>query len=103
MLKITYTDHKPETFEGPSEVSTDSTLFSKVEQLFNTWYDHNTQEGAPGEYKEKYEGEEAIYTKIGAIEQAIEQIFDVAHEQDETVITWQHAYRTYDLECSFEG
>ena len=58
-------------------------VFLFVENLFNEWYDHNTQPGAPmgKDIEGMYNGDAdqpAIYSKNGAIIQAIEEMIDEA-------------------------
>ena len=70
----------------------DSPLFEAIEAIFDGWI--------RGEYEEMYFGEEAIYTKKGAIDQAIQQIFDYMRDENLPFVSLDDA--NLDLECSFE-
>lgn len=62
---------------------TDSYLFLAIETMFNDWLDTSNP---ANEYYEMYYGDDAIYTKKGAIIGAIENIFDyMSYEQIKSV------------------
>ncbi len=77
---------------------TDSPLFHAVEKEFDKWMEHNN---SASEYDEMYFGDEAIYTKEGAIIQGIEQIFEVMNEYNLQSI--ELTDNRLDLECAFQG
>lgn len=54
---------------------TDSELFQEVEKIFDDYIEGR------GELEEMYFSDDAIYTKKGAIQQAIESIFDTMDEE----------------------
>jgi hypothetical protein len=57
---------------------TDSWLFQAVEKEFDSWIDSSNPSS---EYEDMYFSEEAIYTKKGAIQGAIELIFEFMDEE----------------------
>lgn len=66
---------------NPQLASTESTIFKVVEHIFNEWFDHNTQPGAPlgKDIEGMYYGEcdqPPIYSKKGAIRQGIENVIE---------------------------
>jgi len=72
-----------ETDEGllkyHSLMQPDSPLFQELEKRFN---DHLENSNPASELKDKYFSEDAIYTAKGAIQGAIEMIFEVMQEED---------------------
>lgn len=90
----------------PSTVSKGSTIFQVVEHMFNEWYDYNTQPGAPGsrDIPGMYYGEcdqPAIYSRIGAIQQGIENFIEAAIESGKKLFTTKDIVRM-DIEAAFE-
>lgn len=57
-------------------------IFQRVEKHFWEWIESSHP---AAEYREKYFGDDAIYTKRGAIEQAIEAALDEANEEKKPV------------------
>lgn len=74
------------SFENP--------VFQHIEKQFDEWLKHSNP---AMEYEEKYYGDEAIYTKRGAIAQAIENLIEEANESNKPVNV-----KTFDIECAFE-
>jgi hypothetical protein len=67
--------------------SASSTIFQIVEHIWNEWFTHNTQPGAPmsKDIQGMYYGEcdqPAIYSKKGAIRQGIENIIEYVTESE---------------------
>lgn len=63
--------------------SLDHPVFLAVENEFHNWIDNSN----PGmEYEEMYFGSDAIYTKKGAIQGAIEEMIDEANETGKPVL-----------------
>lgn len=60
-----------------------TTLFKFVETLFNRWLEENSAND--WEIKLMYEGDEAIYDRRGAIEQALEEAAGLADETGQPV------------------
>jgi len=94
-----------ETF-NPLMASTDSTIFKIIEHIFNDWYDHNTQPGAPlaRDIQGMYYGEgdqPAIYSKKGAIRQGIENFIEEVKEANQTIFTTNDILKM-DIETAFE-
>lgn len=70
-------------------------IFQYIEKRFDAWI----KDSNPAmEYEEKYYGEDAIYTKRGAIEQAIENLIEEAYERCTAINV-----ATFDIEAAFEG
>jgi hypothetical protein len=85
---------------------TTSSLFQYVEDRFNEWFDHNTQDGSPmgkdicGWYYG--EGDQpAIFSKTGAIQEGINILIEEALELNKRLITPQDLEK-FDIECAFE-
>jgi len=76
---------------------TDSPLFVAIEAHFDEWI---TSRARPDEV-DMYESDDAIYTKKGAIHQAIEDIFDIMREENMPFISLNHSF--VDLEAAFQG
>ncbi len=74
--------------------SFDHPVFQYVEKRFDDWIENSNP---ASENDEKYFGEDAIYTKRGAIEQALENLIDEAQETGKPVDVTK-----FDLECAFE-
>lgn len=77
-------------------------IFQAVEKRFNEWFDHNTQPGAPmgKDIEGMYYGEcdqPVIYSKKGAIRQAIEEMQIEAEETGKPILI-----SSFDVEASFE-
>jgi hypothetical protein len=95
-----------DTFD-PSRVSSSSTIFKAIEWIFNEWYEHNTQPGAPlGKdiiccYNGWGDGEPAIFSKRGAIIGGIENLIEYALESKKQVFN-SRELRAIDIECAFE-
>jgi hypothetical protein len=77
-----------ETIEGILKfteiMQPDSLLFQEIEKEFNAWIEGSNP---ANEYMEMYFGDDAIYSKSGAIQDAIRQIFEVMDEEDLQFIT----------------
>lgn len=85
-----------------SSITTSHPLFKAVEQQFDEWYNHNTQPGAPlaKDIKGCYYGyfdEPACFSKVGAIEQAIEEMINEADETGKPV-----SVNTFDFDAVFQ-
>jgi hypothetical protein len=86
-----------------SQISSPShAVFQYVEKKFDEWFEHNTQPGAPmgKDIQGMYYGEAdqpAIYSKKGAIQQAIENAIDQANEDNKPVLL-----SSFGIECAFE-
>lgn len=94
-----------ETF-NPMFASKDSTIFKVVEHVFNEWFSHNTQPGAPmaKDIKGMYFGEcdqPPIYSISGAIRQGIENLIEEIKAESLSVVTTAHIMKM-DIECAFE-
>ncbi len=94
-----------ETF-NPMFASKDSTIFKIVEHVFEQWFSHNTQPGAPmaKDIKGMYFGEcdqPAIYSINGAIRQGIENLIEEIKERDLHTVTTAQILKM-DIECAFE-
>lgn len=94
-----------DTFE-PRLASVNSPIFKIVEHMFNEWYDHSTQPGAPmcKDIEGMYFGEcdqPAIYSVKGAIRQGIENLIEEAKERDFKVLNTAQIMKL-DIECAFE-
>ena len=94
-----------DTFQA-HKASSKSTAFQIIEHIFNDWYDHNTQPGAPmgTDIQGMYYGEgdqPAIYTRSGAIRQGIEIMIDEATETNRTLITTKDIIKM-DIEAAFD-
>ena len=73
----------------------DSPIFLAVEKEFWAWFE-NTNPAS--EYEEMYFGDEAIYSKKGAILQAIEEMIDEADTTGKPV-----NLKTFDIDGIFQG
>lgn len=74
--------------------SFDHPVFQYLDKRFNEWIESSNP---AMEYEEQYYGEEAICTKRGAIEQALENLIDEARETGKPVNV-----ATFDIEAAFE-
>lgn len=93
-----------ETF-APHMAPTSCTAFKVVEHMFDQWYEHNTQPGAPmgKDIIGMYEGEgdqPAIYSKKGAIRQGIENLIEEVRESGRQLITTKDVLKM-DIEAAF--
>ena len=93
-----------ETF-APHMAATSSTVFQIVEHMFNEWFAHNTQPGAPKgrDIVGMYEGEcdqPPIYSKKGAIRQGIENLIEEVKESGRQLITTKDILKM-DIESAF--
>lgn len=92
----------------PQFAATDSTAFKVVEHIWNNWFDHATQPGAPmgKDIQGMYYGEgdqPAIYTKKGAIRQGIENIIEYCLEKGTaSIVVNTKDIIGMDVECAFE-
>lgn len=91
---------------NPMFASVSSPIFKLVEHMFNDWYEHHTQKGAPccEDIILCYEGDidqPAIYSKKGAIRQAIENLVEYMTENNITFLTTKEIYKA-DLEAAFQ-
>lgn len=77
-------------------------VFLEVEKVFDSWLEHYSQPGAPGEYAEKY-GEDGIVTKKGAILDAIEIIKEFIEIERNGKTDWEDVYKNSDFESAFEA
>lgn len=94
-----------DTFDA-NRVSSDSTIFKVVEHLFNDWFEHNTQPGAPcgKDIEFCYYGdsdEPAVYSKRGAIIQGIEEIIEFVRDSGRQLITTKDILNM-DIEAAFQ-
>lgn len=85
---------------------TNCTIFKIIEHMFNDWFEHNTQPGAPlgKDIEGMYFGEgdqPAIYSKKGAIQQGVEVLVELLLESPKSVITTKDIMRM-DIECAFQ-
>ena len=74
----------------------DSWLFKAIEKQFDDFMDDY---GDRSELREMYESDEAIYSKKGAIHQAIEELFDYMDEEG----LKSTDLNKFDLEGIFQG
>lgn len=86
--------------------SSKSTVFRAVEHIFNEWFAHNTQQGAPlaKDIELCYYGSEeqrAIYSKKGAIRKGIENLIQYIIENKLHCLSTNDFYKA-DIECAFE-
>lgn len=65
-----------------ADLSPASPVFQAVEKEFDAWIEGSNP---ANEYQEKYFGDESIYTKRGAIEQAIVEMHEQADDTGENV------------------
>lgn len=91
--------------ENPKTGSS-TTIFQIVEHMFNEWFDHNTQPGAPmgKDIQGMYYGEcdqPAIYSKKGAVQDGIDNIIEYCLETGKQVISTKDIV-TMDVECAFQ-
>ena len=77
---------------------TDSLLFKAIEAEFDKWIE-NYKGGM--EYSEMYFSEDAIYSKKGAIHEAIEMIFEIMDEYELGFIMLDD--QRIDVLCAFAG
>lgn len=77
-------------------MKTSSPVFKAVENEFNNWMDNSNP---AMEYADMYFSEDAIYDKKGAIQSAIEQIFEVMEENNLPFIYLNDS--RLDLDCAF--
>jgi hypothetical protein len=111
-MKITLKskDYGNETIDtesfSPQSVSTSSPVFKVIEELFDSWFDYNTQPGAPGEIYSKYYGDgdqPAIYDKKGAIIGGIENMIELLQETGKNyVCVTKTQLNKMDIESAFE-
>lgn len=73
----------------------DSAIFAAVENEFNNWIESSNP---ANEYDEMYFGEDSIYTKKGAIRQAIEELIAEADETQKPV-----SFKHFDFDAIFQG
>ncbi len=90
----------------PTLAAPESPVFKIIEHIFNTWYDHNTQPGAPmgKDIKGMYYGEgdqPPIYTRKGAIRQGIEAMIQEAQDNNRTLLNTRDILKM-DIESQFE-
>ena len=77
----------------------ESLLFLEIEKIFNEWIEGSN----PAQnYEEMYFGDEAIYTKKGAIIGAIENIFDYMNEEKKPFVFLNDDIIIDIICCSFE-
>lgn len=91
---------------NPEMASASSTVFKIVEHMFNEWFDHNTQPGAPlaKDIEGCYFGycdQPAMYSKKGAIRQGIENLIQEAIELGKSILTTKDILKM-DIECAFD-
>jgi len=91
---------------NPRFAATDSTVFKIVEHMFNEWFEHSTQTGAPmgKDIQGMYYGEcdqPAIYSIKGAIRQGIENLIEEIKERGFKIVNTAQIMRM-DIECAFE-
>jgi len=91
---------------NPLMASVDSPVFKIIEHIFNDWYAHNTQPGAPmaKDIEGMYYGEgdqPAIYSKKGAIRQGIENLIEEVKELNKSIITTKDI-QLMDIESAFD-
>lgn len=95
-----------DTFDA-GYASTSSTIFKVIEHIFNEWFEYRTQPGAPmnKDILGMYEGEcdqPAIYSKKGAIRQAIENMIEELLEDGKEAIRLTTAQIVkMDIEAAF--
>ena len=85
--------------------ATNSTIFQIIEHIFNEWFSYNTQPGAPmaKDIIGMYYGEAdqpAIYSKKGAIRQAIENLLEEVSESGKMILTTKDIVKM-DIEAAF--
>lgn len=85
---LIYSNANYETMANPSHP-----VFIAVEKEFWAWLE---QSNPANEYEEKYFGEESIVNKRGAIEQAIEEMIDLANEDGTPV-----SIKSFDFDAVF--
>lgn len=90
---------------NPMYASVESTIFKVIEHIFNEWFDHNTQPGAPmgKDIQGMYYGEcdqPAIYSKKGAIRQGIENFVECVRESGKKVVSTKDIVKM-DIESAF--
>jgi len=78
-------------------LNSDSLLFQEIEKEFNAWIEGSNP---ANEYQEMYFGDDAIYSKSGAIQDAIRQIFEVMDEENLIFITTND--HRLDFDASFQ-
>lgn len=91
---------------NPLLASKESVVYKIVRHLFDEWYSHNTQPGAPmaKDIRGMYFGEAdqpAIYSVSGAIRQGIENLIEEIKDQNLSVVTTARIVKM-DIECAFE-
>ena len=94
-----------ETF-NPSFASASSTVFKIIEHIFNDWFDHATEPGAPmsrdiqGMYNGEV-GQPAIYYKRGAIIGGLEILIEEITERGLKIVNTRDIQKM-DIECAFQ-
>lgn len=91
-----YFDRNKQPEKYNTVLKSDSSLFLFVETQFDNWIKNSNP---ANEYEEKYFGEEAIYSKKGAIEGAIEAVFDEMEENCKLSLD----LNTFDYDAIFQG
>ena len=90
---------------NPMMASIESPIFKIIEHIFDEWFSHNTEPGAPmsSDIIGMYEGEAdqpAIYSKKGAIRQGIENMIEEIKESGKKFITTKDIVKM-DIESAF--
>lgn len=90
---------------NPMFAAVDTPVFKIIEHIFDEWYSHNTEPGAPmaKDIEGMYYGEgdqPAIYSKKGAIRQGIENLIEIAQESGKPVINTRDILKM-DIESAF--
>jgi hypothetical protein len=85
--------------------ATNSTIFKIIEHIFDEWFEYSTQPGAPmnKDIQGMYYGEcdqPAIYSKKGAIRQAIENLIEEVTESGKKLLTTKDIVKM-DIEAAF--
>ena len=90
---------------NPLFVSPSTPIFKAVEYIWEKWFEESTENGAPmsKDIKGMYFGESdqpAVYTKRGAICQAIEDMINLCIETKQTIVNTRQLLNM-DLEAAF--
>jgi hypothetical protein len=83
--------------EYQSQFNLESELWNCIENKFEDWIESSNP---AGEYEQKYFSEDAIYDKRGAIQGAIEGIYEYLEEENIPCIDSED--HRLDIECFFE-
>ena len=99
-ITILTTDKKYINFdtENTSHYKVESPVFQFFEKLWYSWFEEESSHNS--EIEDMYFSEEAIYTRKGAIRQAMELMEEIATEYKRNFFTESEIWK-YDIQCAF--